>query len=54
MTSLLTGSSLVQYRTEENFGGKKLWWVWQINSNSPKNFFALIAHCSILQSVMFF
>lgn len=21
---------------EENFGGKKLWWIWQTTSNSPK------------------
>jgi len=38
-----------EYRTEENFGGKKLWRIWRINGNSPKFFLPkfLIAHCSI-------
>jgi len=39
-----------EYHTEENFGGKKLWWIWRISSNSTKFFLPkdLITHCSIL------
>jgi len=36
---------------EENFGGKKLWQIWRINSNLPKFFFAKIFDCSLFHFV---
>jgi len=44
---------LAWYRTEENFGGKKNWQIWQIYSNSPKFYFAktwllIVPFCNLL------